>query len=42
MANGHSVDRGILVNVVEKIDCVYRQIKKNEERGGTDYLFSGV
>lgn len=35
-------DRAVLVNVVEKIDSVYRQIKKNEERGGTDYLFSGV
>ena len=33
-------NKAILVNVVDKIDSVYRQIKKNEERGGTDYLFS--
>jgi hypothetical protein len=35
-------DKAILVNVVEKIDSVYKQIKKNEQRGTTDYLFSGL
>lgn len=35
-------DKAILVNVVENIDKVYRQIKKNEQRGSTDYLFSGL
>lgn len=35
-------DKAVLVNVVEKIDSVYKQIKKNEQRGGTDYLFSGI
>lgn len=35
-------NREILVNVVEKIDNVYKQIKKNEERGTADYLFSGL
>jgi hypothetical protein len=35
-------DKVVLANVVENIDKVYRQIKKNEQRGGTDYLFSGV
>ena len=33
-------DRHILINVVEQIDSVYRQIKKNEQRGGMDYLFN--
>ena len=35
-------DKSVLANVVENIDKVYRQIKKNEQRGGTDYLFSGL
>jgi len=35
-------DKAILVNVVEKIDSVYKQVKKNEQRGTTDYLFSGI
>ena len=35
-------DKIVLANVVENIDKVYRQIKKNEQRGGTDYLFSGI
>jgi hypothetical protein len=35
-------DKAILANVVENIDKVYKQIKKNEQRGGTDYLFSGL
>lgn len=35
-------DKVILANVIEKIDSVYKQIKKNEQRGKTDYLFSGV
>ena len=35
-------DKVILANVVENIDKVYRQIKKNEQRGTTDYLFDGV
>ena len=28
--------------VVDKIDVVYAEVKKNEERPATDYLFSGV
>ena len=35
-------DKTVLANVVENIDKVYRQIKKNEQRGTTDYLFSGL
>jgi hypothetical protein len=35
-------DKIILANVVENIDKVYKQIKKNEQRGTTDYLFSGI
>jgi hypothetical protein len=31
-------DKAVLANVVENIEKVYRQIKKNEQRGKTDYL----
>jgi len=35
-------NKEILANVVEKIDSVYKQIKKNEQRGKTDYLTAGM
>jgi hypothetical protein len=35
-------DKTVLANVVENIDKVYKQIKKNEQKGTTDYLFSGL
>lgn len=35
-------DKIVLANVVENIDKVYKQIKKNEKRGTADYLFSGI
>lgn len=35
-------DKTILVSVVEQINQVYKQIKKNEESPGTDYLFSNL
>jgi hypothetical protein len=35
-------NKEILQMVVEKIDQIYKQIKKNEESPGTDYLFSNL
>ena len=35
-------NKNLVQNIVDKIDEVYRQIKKNEESPGTDYLFSGI
>jgi hypothetical protein len=29
-------------NILKKIDLVYKQIKKNEESTGTDYLFKDI
>jgi hypothetical protein len=35
-------EKEVLINVTEKINDVYKQIKKNEESPNTDYLFSGL
>jgi hypothetical protein len=35
-------DKEVLKNVTEKINDIYKQIKKNEESPNTDYLFSGL
>jgi hypothetical protein len=34
--------KDIVANVISKIDMVYKQIKKNEETPGTDYLFTNL
>ena len=35
-------NKGIIEIVLENIDSIYKQIKKNEHSPGTDYLFSGI
>ena len=35
-------DKIVLQNVTNKINEVYKQIKKNEEAPKTDYLFNGL
>jgi hypothetical protein len=35
-------NKEVLANVMDKIDNVYKQIKKHEQRGTTDYLFAGL
>lgn len=32
----------IINNVTKKINCIYKQIKKNEEQPGMEYLFKDV
>jgi len=36
------VDKKPITNVVNKIDVIYKEIKKNEKSPATDYLFNGV
>ena len=35
-------EKDILKNVLDKINFIYREIKKNEIDPGTDYLFNGI
>lgn len=35
-------DKSLVDNIVKKIDLVYKEIKKNEIKPDTDYLFSGL
>jgi hypothetical protein len=35
-------NKTMVQTIVDKIDIIYRDIKKNEESPGTDYLFSGI
>jgi len=34
--------KDIILNVTKQIDTIYKQIKKNEESPGTDYLFTNI
>jgi hypothetical protein len=35
-------EKNVLKNVLDKINCIYQEIKKNEIDPGTDYLFNGI
>tara|TARA_B110000967_G_scaffold11959_1_gene11720 strand:+ start:8188 stop:9258 length:1071 start_codon:yes stop_codon:yes gene_type:complete len=35
-------DKSLVDNIVKKIDMVYKEIKKNEIKSDTDYLFNGL
>lgn len=37
-----TTNKGVIQNVVEKINQVYKQIKKNEESPNTEYLFANL
>jgi len=37
-----SSQKEIVCNILKKVDCVYKQVKKNEITPNTDYLFKGI
>ena len=35
-------NKTLIENIIQKVDDVYKQVKKNELKPATDYLFHGI